>query len=76
MGNEVAVYETMIISAEEKEIILKRRERLRKVALAEKKLHQINKLVEEIQALGGYVKYDSKHYVHSNDLSVNTNSID
>lgn len=71
----IALYETMAITSEEKEMILKRRERLHKEDSAKEKFKQLKKLVDEINALGGRVNTTAKFNIDSNDLVLNVECI-
>lgn len=77
MENEIIVlYETMAITSEEKEMILKHRERLRKKDSAKEKFKQLKELVNEINALGGRINATTKFNINSNDLALIVNYID
>lgn len=76
MENEIIVlYETMAITSEEKEMILKHRERLRKKDSAKEKFKQLKGLIDEINALGGRIDATTKFNIDSNDLALNIECI-
>lgn len=76
MENEIIVlYETMAITSEEKEMILKHRERLRKKDSAKEKFKQLKGLIDEINALGGRIDATAKFNIASNDLALNIECI-